>query len=155
MLRVVVLDQHGKAAGVDLGVLAEGFLGNQMRAAVQDDLRRLDNADAAVVENIPLGTDDLEPPAVKGVAAAAQGGQRLDRAAQPLLGGVPVKERTVERVAVALHGDLVAVVDAGHAGQREDQRSWPLQGSPAIAVMARSVSWVDRKFIAQFSAGAG
>ena len=122
MLRVVVLDQHGEAAGVDLGVLAEGFLGNQMRAAVQDDLRRLDNADAAVVENIPLGTDDLEPPAVKGVAAAAQGGQRLDRPAQPLLGGVPVKERTVERVAVALHGDLVAVVDAGHAGQREDHR---------------------------------
>ena len=101
MLRVVVLDQHGEAAGVDLGVLAEGFLGNQMRAAVQDDLRRLDNADAAVVENILLGTDNLEPPAVKGVAAAAQGGQRLDRAAQPLLGGVPVKERTVERVAVA------------------------------------------------------
>ena len=65
MLRVVVLDQHGEAAGVDLGVLAEGFLGNQMRTAVQDDLRRLDNADAAVVENIPLGTDDLEPPAVK------------------------------------------------------------------------------------------
>ena len=94
MLRVVVLDQHGKAAGVDLGVLAEGFLGNQMRAAVQDDLRRLDNADAAVVENIPLGTDDLEPPAVKGVAAAAQGGQRFQGAAQPLLGGVPVKERT-------------------------------------------------------------
>ena len=91
-----------------------------MRAAVQDDLRRLDNADAAVVENIPLGADDLEPPAVKGVAAAAQGGQRLDRAAQPLLGGIPVKERTVERVAVALHGDLVAVVDAGHAGQREN-----------------------------------
>ena len=30
MLRVVVLDQHGEAAGVDLGVLAEGFLGNQM-----------------------------------------------------------------------------------------------------------------------------
>ena len=91
MLRVVVLYQHGEAAGVDLGVLAEGFLGNQMRAAVQDDLRRLDNADAAVVENISLGTDDLEPHAVKGVAAAAQGGQRLDRAAQPLLGGVPVK----------------------------------------------------------------
>lgn len=77
MLRVVVLDQHGEAAGVDLGVLAEGFLGNQMRAAVQDDLRRLDNADAAVVENIPLGADDLEPPAVKGVAAATQGGQRF------------------------------------------------------------------------------
>ena len=73
MLRVVVLYQHGEAAGVDLGVLAEGFLGNQMRAAVQDDLRRLDNADAAVVENISLGTDDLEPPAVKGVRSCGAG----------------------------------------------------------------------------------
>src|SRR5699024_2949569 len=28
----------------------------------------------------------------------------------------------VERVAVALHGDLIAIIDAGHAGQREQQR---------------------------------
>ena len=47
-------------------------------------------------------------------------GQRFQRAAQPLLGAVPIKERTVERVAVALHGDLVAVVDAGHTGQCKD-----------------------------------
>ena len=72
--------------------------------------------------NSSLGADDLQPPAVEGVTAAAQGGQRLDGAAQPLLSGVPVKECTVEGVAVALHGDLVAVVDAGYAGQREDHR---------------------------------
>ncbi len=79
MLRVVVLDQHGKAAGVDLGVLAEGFLGNQMRAAVQDDLRRLDNADAAVVENIPPArTISSRPP--------SKASQLRRRAASVLIG---------------------------------------------------------------------
>ena len=75
MLRLVVLNQHREAAGVDLGALAEGFLRNQVRAAVQDDLRRLGFAHAAVVQHITLGTDQLKPPAVKGIAAAAQGGQ--------------------------------------------------------------------------------
>ena len=122
MLRLVVLDQHREAAGVDLGALAESLLRDQVRAAVQDDLRRLGLAHAAVVQHIALGTDQLKPPAVKGIAAAAQGGQRFHRAAQPLLGGVPVKERPVEGVAVALHGDLITVVDAGHARQGKDHR---------------------------------
>ena len=122
MLRLVVLDQHREAAGVDLGALAECLLRNQVRAAVQDDLRRLGLAHAAVVQHIALGTDQLKPPAVKGIAAAAQGGQRFHRAAQPLLGGVPVKERPVEGVAVALHGNLIAVVDAGHTRQGKDHR---------------------------------
>ena len=86
MFRFVVLDQHGEAAGVDLGVLAEGLLCQQVRAAVQDDLRCLGLADAAVVQHVALGTDDFQPPAVESVTAAAQGGQRLDGAAQPLLG---------------------------------------------------------------------
>ena len=38
MFGVVFLHQHGKAAGVHLGVLAKGQLGDQVRAAVQDDL---------------------------------------------------------------------------------------------------------------------
>ena len=38
MLRLVVLDQHREAAGVDLGALAESLLRDQVRAAVQDDL---------------------------------------------------------------------------------------------------------------------
>ena len=83
MLRLVVLDQYREAAGVDLGALAESLLRDQVRAAVQDDLRRLGLAHAAVVQHIALGTDQLKPPAVKGIAAAAQGGQRfsLGRAA--------------------------------------------------------------------------
>ena len=74
------------------------------------------------MQHIALGADQLKPPAVKGIAAAAQGGQCFHRAAQPLLGGVPVKERPVEGVAVALHGDLITVVDAGHARQGKDHR---------------------------------
>ena len=93
-----------------------------MGAAVQDDLGSLRFADAAVVQHIAVRPHDLQPSAVKGVAAFAQMGQRFQRAAQPLLGAVPVKKCAVERVTVALHGDLVAIVDAGHAGQREDHR---------------------------------
>ena len=54
MLGLVVLDQHREAAGVDLGVLAEGLLGEEVRPAVQDDLCRLGLADAAVVQPLRL-----------------------------------------------------------------------------------------------------
>ena len=34
-------------------------------------------------------------------------------------------------------------------------RSFPVPSGPASTVMARAVSWVEREFIAVFSAGAG
>ena len=50
----------------------------------------------------------------------AQLRQLCQHRAQPLLVAVPAEEGAVEGVAVALHADLIAVVQAGYAGQGVD-----------------------------------
>ena len=91
-----------------------------MVGAVGDDLGHFFLADALVVEDAALGPQHPQLPFPEGVAGAAQLGQLADDRAQPVLVAVPEVEAPVEGVAVALHGDLVAVVDAGHPRQGED-----------------------------------
>ena len=54
--------------------------------------------------------------------------------AHPAFGGFPVEVGPVEGVPVALHGNFVAVIDAGHAGQGEDHGVGQPQQPHAVVV---------------------
>ena len=92
-------------------------------------------ADALVVEDAALGPQDpRSAPSAEGFAGVAELRQLGQHRAQPLLVAVPAVEAAVERVAVALHPDLVAVVQAGHAGQGVDDGVGHLQPEDALLV---------------------
>ena len=74
------------------------------------------------MQHISLRFNKFNPPAFESITAATQFSQIGQRPAQTAFGAVPVVKRPVKRVAVTLHGDFIAVVDAGHTGQRKDQR---------------------------------
>ena len=68
------------------------------------------------------------------LAQLAQLRQLCQHRAQSLLVAVPAEEGAVEGVAVALHPDLVAVVQAGHAGQSVDDGIGHAQAQHALLV---------------------
>ena len=129
-----VLHQNGEAVGVHLGVLAEGLGRDQPGRPVHDDVRHLGGAGAAVVQHVALRPDDLHPALREGVALPAQVGQLAQHRAHPAFGGFPVEVGPVEGVPVALHGNFVAVIDAGHAGQGEDHGVGQPQQPHAVVV---------------------
>ena len=111
----------GEAHGVHLGVLAGGQrLYDDMLGAVDDDLCRLKLADALVVEDAALRPQDTKLSGAEGFAGVAELCQLCQNRFQPLFVAVPAVEAAVEGVAIALHPDLVAVVEAGDAGQSVD-----------------------------------
>ena len=111
----------GEAHGVHLSVLAGGQrLYDDMFGAVDDDLCRLKLADALVVEDAALRPQDTKLSGAEGFAGVAELCQLCQNRLQPLFVAVPAVEAAVEGVAIALHPDLVAVVEAGDAGQSVD-----------------------------------
>ena len=131
----VFLHHDGKAHGVHLGVLAGSQrLHDDVLRTVHDDLRSLGLTDALVVQNAVLSPQHPQLAGAEGLAAVAQLRQLCQHRAQPLLVAVPAEEGAVEGVAVALHPDLVAVVQAGHAGQSVDDGIGHAQAQHALLV---------------------
>ena len=96
MFGVVFLHQHfKKPPGFYLGIAKRPARQSGGGAAVQDDLGGLGHANAAVVQHIGVRPHDLQSPAVEGVTAFAQVGQRFQRAAQ-LDRCCSIKKNTVE-----------------------------------------------------------
>ena len=88
--------------------------------AVHDDLGRFKFAHALVVQHAVLGPQHPQCAGAESFAGMAQLCQLGKHRAQTFLVAVPVEEGAVEGVAVALHPDLVAVVQARHTGQGVD-----------------------------------
>ena len=74
---------------------------------------------ALVAEHAALGITHKKLAVRKGRAAAPQGRQAFQHGDDVRLSAVPVEIGAVERVFIALHTDLVPVIDAGDARQRE------------------------------------
>ena len=71
---------------------------------------------ALVVQDAVLRPQHPQLTGAEGLAAVAQLRQLCQHRLQALFVAVPAEEGTVEGVAVALHPDLITVVQAGHAG---------------------------------------
>ena len=111
----------GEAHGIHLSALAAGKgLHDDMFGAVDDDLRGLHLAHPLVVQDTVLGTQDPQLAGAEGLAGVAKLCQLCQHGTQALFVGIPPEESPVEGVPVALHGDLVAVVQAGHTRQGVD-----------------------------------
>ena len=72
------------------------------------------------MEDAALRPQDTKLSGAEGLAGVAELCQLCQNRLQPLFVAVPAVEAAVEGVAVALHPDLVAVVEAGDAGQGVD-----------------------------------
>ena len=72
------------------------------------------------VEDAALRPQDTKLSGAEGLAGVAELCQLCQNRLQPLFVAVPAVEAAVEGVAIALHPDLVAVVEAGDAGQSVD-----------------------------------
>ena len=105
-----------------------------MFGAVDDDLRGLHLAHPLVVQDAVLGTQDPQLAGAEGLAGVAELCQLCQHGAQALFVGIPPEESPVEGVPVALHGDLVAVVQAGHARQGVDDGIGHPQAEQALLV---------------------
>ena len=117
----VLLHHDGKAHGVHLRVLAGSQrLHDDVLRAVHDDLGGFKLAYALVVQDAVLRPEHPQLTGAEGLAGVAQLCQLGKHRLQALFVAVPAEEGTVEGVAVALHPDLITVVQAGHAGQRVD-----------------------------------
>ena len=111
----------GEAHGIHLCALAAGKgLHDDMLGAVDDDLRSFHLAHPLVVQDAVLGTQNPQLAGAEGLASVAELCQLCQHGAQALFVGIPPEESPVEGVPVALHGDLVAIVQAGHARQGVD-----------------------------------
>ena len=125
----------GEAHGIHLSALAAGKgLHDDMFGAVDDDLRGLHLAHPLVVQDAVLGTQDPQLAGAEGLAGVAELCQLCQHGAQALFVGIPPEESPVEGVPVALHGDLVAVVQAGHTRQGVDDGVGHPQAEQALLV---------------------
>ena len=88
--------------------------------AVHDDLGGLGGSHTLVVQHAALGPQYPQRTGAEGLAAVTQLGQLRQYRLEPLFVAVPAVVPAVEGVAVALHADLVAVVQAGQTGQGVD-----------------------------------
>ena len=88
--------------------------------AVHDDLGGLGGSHTLVVQHAALGPQYPQRTGAEGLAAVAQLGQLRQHRLEPLFVAVPAVVPAVEGVTVALHADLVAVVQAGQTGQGVD-----------------------------------
>ena len=105
-----------------------------MFGAVDDDLRSLHLAHPLVVQDAVLGTQDPQLAGAEGLAGMAELCQLCQHGAQALFVGIPPEESPVEGVPVALHGDLVAIVQAGHTRQGVDDGVGHPQAEQAFLV---------------------
>ena len=97
---------------------------------------------ALVAQHAALCLGDGQRSVGKSGAAFAQGGKVLQHGADARFPTFPIEKGTVERVLVALHADLVAIVDAGDARQRIDHRIGQRHQAAAVFILSPKPGWM-------------